>query len=153
MIHVLILTNDNLEMCVCTSQRRCCACWGVWRRWERWASALCSLVTAAWQRGGTARRAETETAAPCKPPASHGPPPSPWPHRLNHTHTHNISNSGKSFFPVKKISMTKTYFAYKNRLYLHIFGIRNVLHVTSSACLHFCYFWSVCIFKEPDEIV
>lgn len=65
-----------------TVQRQCCACSAAWRRWGRWASAPCSLAKAAWPPGGRARRGETTRAAPCTPPASRGPPPSPRPHHL-----------------------------------------------------------------------
>lgn len=80
----------ELYVCVCTSRRRCCVCSGVSRRWERSVSVPCSLATAAWRRGGTAHHVETGKAAPCTPPASHDPPPSPWPRHLDHTHTHHI---------------------------------------------------------------
>lgn len=69
-----------------TVRRQCCVCWGAWRRWAMWVSGPCSPATAAWLPGGRARHGETTQVAPCTPPASRGPPPSPWHLRLRGVH-------------------------------------------------------------------
>lgn len=76
-------SNATEMMLLVTVQRQCCVCWGAWKRWATWVSVLCSPVMAAWPPGGRAHHEETTRVALCTPPASRGPPPSPWLHRLS----------------------------------------------------------------------
>lgn len=89
-------SNAFLMISLVTVQRQCCVCSGAWRRWATWVSGLCSPATAAWLPAGRAHHGETTPVAPCTPPASHGPPPSPQLHHLRRgcPATRGVQNCG-----------------------------------------------------------